>query len=69
MEFYELLILVFGCLSLLDLIRWKITELTNKNVVSILEVLGGYKTSFIVKQIIEKLLVVVCIIWIIWKLW
>lgn len=69
MQFYEVLILVFGCLSALDLIRWTITKKMNENLVSMLEVLGGYNTSFLIKQIVEKVLILICIVWIIWKLW
>lgn len=68
MKFYELLILVFGCLSALDLIRWKITKKANEGIISMLEILGDYKTSFKIKQVVEKILVLVCIVYLIWKL-
>lgn len=68
MKFYELLILVFGCISLIDLIKDFIIEKTNSDLFALIGLLGSYKTSYLFKQMVEKLLVIICIVYLVWKI-
>lgn len=69
LSYLELLLISLSILSLADLIRFYISKKYNKEVFDILEKLGTeYKTEFKIKMIVEKLLILMSIVWIVFRL-
>lgn len=69
LSYSELLLIFLSVLSLIDLIKFYISKKYNKEIFNILEGLGAnYRTDFKIKMLVEKMLVLMQIVWIIFKL-
>lgn len=69
LSYLELLLIFMSILSILDLIRFYISKKCNKTIFDMLEVLGAdYKTDFKIRMLVEKCLIIMFIVWIIFKL-
>lgn len=69
LSYLELLLVFMSILSILDLIRFYISKKCNKTIFDMLEVLGAdYKTDFKIRMLVEKCLIIMFIVWIIFKL-
>lgn len=69
LSYLELLLIFMSILSILDLIRFYISKKCNKTIFDMLEVLGAdYKTDFKIRMLVEKCLIIMFIVWIVFKL-
>lgn len=69
LSYSELLLIFLSVLSLADLIRFYISKRNYKEIFDMLNGLGAnYRTDFKIKILIEKLLVLMEIVWIIFRL-
>ncbi|WP_304393192.1 hypothetical protein [uncultured Clostridium sp.] len=69
LDYFELLLIILSVLSTLDLFRFYISRRFNKDIFNLLEGLGAdYKTEFKIKIIIEKLFVLMGIVWVLFKI-
>lgn len=68
MKFLELLLVISATISIIDLLHMFIVKTLNKELFDFIDAFGSYKTNYYLRYTIEKIIVFIDIVWIIYKL-